>query len=448
MLIQLKQLLAISILLFGISRVKAQTIDSVSISQKYSAVSIGQSVPAIPLNNIKNMTGKERTLADFKGKLVIIDFWTTGCPGCIRGFPKMKELQDKFEDQIQVLLINPWETEAKVQERLNGSLKDFRLNTATQLPTIVGDSVWRLVFPHLLVPHHIWIGKDGKLIAQTTGNSTNASTVAKVLRGEKVYFVDKQDNRNFDKNDDALITLATDSMSNLNYYSMFLPYNPGLPGGSSEVTDTLEKTYRISFRNTAIAELYAISSPNPGAPVAFETNDTSDGQPKYEDDRWVSANLFSYELKVPLVAMPKWREHMFADLNRYLGAERKIAASIQERKHLTFILCRSALPKAARVKTGNKHKIKTLEKSYLFINEKHIVLQNALKARLGEQLGHGALFVDESAIAGDALTTFELPSANGNVELLQFYLNKHGLDLKTEERTVETLVIQDKTAGL
>lgn len=444
----LKRLLGIGVLMCCTSSLEAQTPDIAPIPQRYAAVGIGQSVPAIPIRKVKNLIGNERTLADFKGKLVIIDFWTTGCPGCIRGFPKMKELQEKFKDQIQILLINPWETEAKVQERLKGSLKDYRLNTEIKLPTIVGDSVWRLVFPHLLVPHHVWIDKDGKVIAQTSGNSTTENTIAKVLKGEKVFFTDKQDVRNFNKKIDALIRLASDSTTNLNCYSMLMPYNAGVPGGSSEVIDTLNKTYRITFRNTAIMDLYAFSNPKPGAPMVFEPGGENNSQPKYDDDKWLVNNLFSYELKLPISSMARNKEYMFEDLNRYLSEYRNITASIQVRKHLTYILYNIALFGNTTVKTKYQHRVKSLVNSYLFINEKHAVLQNALKARLSMQLSQGALFVDESEISPNTLTIFELPKINGDLELLRSYLNKRGLDLRTEERWKETLVIEEKPTNL
>ena len=41
---------------------------------------------------VYNKTGKTR-FADFKNKLIILDFWIINCVSCIAGFPKMDKLQ-------------------------------------------------------------------------------------------------------------------------------------------------------------------------------------------------------------------------------------------------------------------------------------------------------------------------------------------------------------------
>ena len=40
-----------------------------------------------------------RKLADFKGKVVLIDFWTFDCWNCYRSFPWLHELEEQFSDQ-------------------------------------------------------------------------------------------------------------------------------------------------------------------------------------------------------------------------------------------------------------------------------------------------------------------------------------------------------------
>jgi thiol-disulfide isomerase/thioredoxin len=58
---------------------------------------IGKQAPAIdfkwysPNPNIK-------TLADLKGKVVIVDFWTTWCGPCVGSFPNVVKLQERYKD--------------------------------------------------------------------------------------------------------------------------------------------------------------------------------------------------------------------------------------------------------------------------------------------------------------------------------------------------------------
>lgn len=51
----------------------------------------------------KNAEGKEVSLSDFRGKWVIIDFWGTWCPWCIKGFPELKEAYAKYAPQLEIV---------------------------------------------------------------------------------------------------------------------------------------------------------------------------------------------------------------------------------------------------------------------------------------------------------------------------------------------------------
>jgi len=62
----------------------------------------GKPAPDLALKDWIN--SKPLTLADLKGKIVVLDFWATWCGPCLAAVPKTNELQRKYADQGVVII--------------------------------------------------------------------------------------------------------------------------------------------------------------------------------------------------------------------------------------------------------------------------------------------------------------------------------------------------------
>jgi|ERR1044072_430442 thiol-disulfide isomerase/thioredoxin len=52
----------------------------------------------------KLQNGKKQTISDYKGQVVVLDFWATYCPPCLEEIPHLVSLQDKFKgDGLRVI---------------------------------------------------------------------------------------------------------------------------------------------------------------------------------------------------------------------------------------------------------------------------------------------------------------------------------------------------------
>ena len=63
-----------------------------------------------------DMYGNAVQLSDFFGKPIVLNFWTTWCPACVRSSPYFEQLHRDMGDEIHVLKINLQEAHHVVEE--------------------------------------------------------------------------------------------------------------------------------------------------------------------------------------------------------------------------------------------------------------------------------------------------------------------------------------------
>ncbi len=52
-----------------------------------------------PEFSLSDINGNKVSLSDFRGRVVILDFWATWCPPCIAEIPHFIELQDEYKNK-------------------------------------------------------------------------------------------------------------------------------------------------------------------------------------------------------------------------------------------------------------------------------------------------------------------------------------------------------------
>jgi len=64
-------------------------------------------VSPAPAISVKDKEGHPRTLSEFKGRVVLVDFWASWCAPCKASFPALDSLHEEFHDSgLDVVAIN------------------------------------------------------------------------------------------------------------------------------------------------------------------------------------------------------------------------------------------------------------------------------------------------------------------------------------------------------
>jgi len=118
-----------------------------------SAIEIGEDAPEITL---RDMDGKSVNLSDFKGKVIILDFFATWCPPCRQEIPDFIELQRTYNDKgftmVAVSLVSLEEA------------KDFARKVGINYPVLIDDGKASATYgPVRSIPTTYVIGKDFKI---------------------------------------------------------------------------------------------------------------------------------------------------------------------------------------------------------------------------------------------------------------------------------------------
>lgn len=191
-------------------------------------------MPDISFNHVLNHPRDSIRLSDFRGKAVLLDFWSTWCSICIQQFPKLAGLQKRFKDSLVVLTVGfDGVREGSIERFVTG------LNTGAGLvglPVAVqsaGDSVLSRLFPYQGLPHVVWIDAEGKLRAVTDHLQVTESHVRKLIGGGKVQLRAKRFQRAYRHDRPYLLDGNGGRPDAFAARMVITPYNDSIPGTRS-----------------------------------------------------------------------------------------------------------------------------------------------------------------------------------------------------------------------
>ena len=125
-------------------------------------LAVGQPAPDF---TAQTLDGQTLRLADLRGKVVVLDFWGTWCPPCVKAVPDLRDLQKKHGKDAFALIGISSDTDEQI-------LRDFVAKNQMEwtqywdrdrkVQQIYGIRAW---------PTYIVIDREGVIRLRTTGNN-------------------------------------------------------------------------------------------------------------------------------------------------------------------------------------------------------------------------------------------------------------------------------------
>jgi thiol-disulfide isomerase/thioredoxin len=129
--------------------------------------------------SVTDINGKTTSSSEWRGKVVLVNFWATWCGPCRIEIPDLIALQNKYQDQLVVLGISEDEGDIPL-------VKKFAAEHDINYPLIMATPEIRKVFPEVMaLPTTFLLDRDGKLVQKTVGllNAKETEAGTRVLAG-------------------------------------------------------------------------------------------------------------------------------------------------------------------------------------------------------------------------------------------------------------------------
>ena len=144
----------------------------VSISNK--PVSINNvpqtNLPLPPTKNIENLgwtlfNQQREKLSDYKGKVIVLDFWATYCPPCLEEIPHLNELKNKYGGNLQIVGLHVGGDEDKPE--VPKFVERLKINYALAYPE--DELSMMLMGTNNAIPQTFVFNRTGKLTKKIIG---------------------------------------------------------------------------------------------------------------------------------------------------------------------------------------------------------------------------------------------------------------------------------------
>jgi len=120
---------------------------------------------AAPDWQLPGLDGKTVKLSDFKGKVVVLNFWATWCPPCRKEIPDLIALHKKHGNDLVVVGVS-------LDENGPAAVKSFVAKNGINYPVVMGDQRTASAYGGITaIPTTFVIDREGRIVGGIQGGA-------------------------------------------------------------------------------------------------------------------------------------------------------------------------------------------------------------------------------------------------------------------------------------
>ena len=122
---------------------------------------------------LKTLDGAQISLADYRGKVVLLDFWGTFCPPCVEALPELQALHAKYGAKGFAVIGMTVDNRLPMVKKATGAAK------VTYPIVQAGAAEWAAYKVNAL-PSLVLVGRDGRIVKRYGGEADRAAMLAEI----------------------------------------------------------------------------------------------------------------------------------------------------------------------------------------------------------------------------------------------------------------------------
>ncbi len=415
---------------------------------------IGQPMPDFALKNVKYFNKTNVSLEDFRGKWLIVDFWSKYCPSCINAMPEVNRIEAEFKEKVQVILICCIWREGGEQQIYDRLRQKEQLDLPVAFDSLISDKFnigglpkYIIVDPSGIVrgiTYHIESRDIKDFIDGRTPNLP--SSYIGPTRPPKKFF---------DKTKPLLIDGNGGTDTSYAYRAVITRWSNGAYYQASMRSQLLATPNRIDITNFPLRYLYFYSFTGHDYAINYDDPDYRKFFPavviEVKDSllfRYPIAenNTFSFSLTMPSLSDPEQNVDQFKtamqnELKNYFGYNARLESKVVPCYKLVSMSNETLIRLKSKGGTTSRIDSKDLM-THTYTN---VTMTEFVKSISKIHLGTGPIIVDSTNIHGNI--DIKLENALYNIydwDNLILALRRNGLDIQMGEIEMKVLVIGDR----